>query len=159
MKAVFRYPGSKWGIARWIIQHFPGKWACITDTIDDAARRLRGDGTHLVQVEKMDALRLIERYNNRDVLMYIDPPYVLDTRKSGRLYRYEMDDAGHVALLERIRQSKARIVISGYDNPLYNVYLAGWRTDTITTRTTSTEKAVEKIWMNYEPPNEQMRMD
>ncbi len=23
MKAVFRYPGSKWGLARWIIDHFP----------------------------------------------------------------------------------------------------------------------------------------
>lgn len=23
MKAVFRYPGSKWSIAEWIISHFP----------------------------------------------------------------------------------------------------------------------------------------
>ena len=23
MRAVFRYPGSKWGLAEWIIQHFP----------------------------------------------------------------------------------------------------------------------------------------
>lgn len=23
MKAIFRYPGSKWGLADWIISHFP----------------------------------------------------------------------------------------------------------------------------------------
>lgn len=26
MKAVFRYPGSKWSIARWIIAHFPQEY-------------------------------------------------------------------------------------------------------------------------------------
>ena len=48
------------------------KWAGITDVIDEAAKRLRGDTTHLVQIERMDALRLMDRYNNRDVLMYVD---------------------------------------------------------------------------------------
>ena len=53
------------------------KWAGICDTIDAAAKRLRGDTTHLVQIEHMDAMRLIERYDDPDVLMYLDPPYVL----------------------------------------------------------------------------------
>lgn len=50
------------------------KWAGICDTIDAAAKRLRGDTTHLVQIEHMDAMRLIERYDDPDVLMYLDPP-------------------------------------------------------------------------------------
>lgn len=82
------------------------KWAGITDTIDAAAKRLRGDTTHLVQIESMDALRLIERYNNSDVLMYLDPPYVLDSRRSGKLYRHEMSDDDHRRLLELICRSK-----------------------------------------------------
>lgn len=36
------------------------KWGGIVDTIDEATRRLRGDTTHLVQIEHMDALKLIE---------------------------------------------------------------------------------------------------
>lgn len=58
----------------------------------------------------MDALRLIERYDNPDVLMYLDPPYVRASRKSGRLYRHEMDDEQQRQLLELIVTSRAKIV-------------------------------------------------
>ncbi len=128
------------------------KWAGITETIYTAAARLRGDTTHLVQIEHMDALRLIERYNSPDVLMYLDPPYVRSVRKSGALYKHEMDDAGQEELLEIITRSKAKIIISGYDNDLYNTALAGWHKDYAMSQTTSAEKAIEAIWMNYEPP-------
>ena len=132
------------------------KWGGICDTIEAVAARLRGDTTHLVQIEHMDALRLIERYNCKDVLMYIDPPYVMQSRKSGKLYRHEMDDTGQRELLSLITGSKASIIISGYDTDLYNDSLSGWYKDTILSQTTSTEKAVECIWMNYEPPYEQL---
>lgn len=132
------------------------KWAGITDTIDAAATRLRGDTTHLVQIEHMDALRLIERYNSPDVLMYLDPPYVRSSRKSGRLYAYEMDDAGQIELLELINQSRAKIVLSGYQSDLYDQYLQGWKSYSAMSQTTSGQMATETIWLNYEPPMEQM---
>lgn len=132
------------------------KWAGITDTIDAAAARLRGDTTHLVQIEHTDAMRLIERYNNGDVLMYLDPPYVRSARKSGRLYRHEMDDDGQRRLLDLIVSSKAKIVLSGYASPLYDEALQGWNKDTTMSQTTSTELAEETIWMNYEPPCRQI---
>ena len=132
------------------------KWAGIIDTIDAAAKRLRGDTTHLVQIESMDALRLIERYNNPDVLMYLDPPYVLGSRRSGKLYRHEMDDDDHRRLLELICRSKARIVLSGYQCDMYENALCGWHKDTIESQTTSTEKATETLWQNFEPPMEQL---
>jgi len=132
------------------------KWAGITETIDAVAARLRGDTTHLVQIEHMDALRLIKRYDYEDVLMYIDPPYILSTRKSGRLYHHEMDDEGHIELLNIVKKSRAKIVISSYDNELYNKCLNGWKSDYTMCQTTSTKKAEEKIWMNYEPPAQQV---
>lgn len=132
------------------------KWAGITGTIDAATTRLRGNTTNLVQIEHMDALRLIERYNNRDVLMYLDPPYMRSTRKSGRLYKHEMDDTLQAQMLDLITKSKAKIVLSGYDSDLYNAALQGWHKDTTVTQTTSTEKATEVIWQNYEPPAVQM---
>lgn len=132
------------------------KWAGITETIDTAAARLRGDTTHLVQIEHSDALHLIRRYNFPEVLMYLDPPYVRSTRKSGKLYRYEMDDDGQAELLELIKASRAKIIISGYDCDLYNTALAGWEKDSTMTQTTSAEMAQETIWMNYEPPMRQI---
>ena len=135
------------------------KWAGITDTIDAAAQRLRGTTTNLVQIERTDALRLIERYDNRDVLMYLDPPYVRSTRKSGRLYLHEMDDATQRALLALITKSRAKIVLSGYDSALYNEALQGWHKFTTMSQTTSTAMAEECVWLNYEPPCRQISME
>lgn len=133
-----------------------GVVATITDTIDAAAARLRGDTTHIVQIEHMDALRLIERYDNPDVLMYLDPPYLRSSRKSGALYAIEMDMVGQKQLLSLITQSRAKIIISGYENDLYNDTLAGWNKDSTMSQTTSTKMAMETIWMNYPQPMRQI---
>ena len=135
------------------------KWGGIVDTIDEATCRLRGDTTHLVQIEHMDALRLIERYNNPDTLMYLDPPYLLAARKSGKLYNHELDEGGQQQLLSLISHSKAKIIISGYENELYDAALSGWRKDSTTSQTTSGELAKETIWMNYTPPFIQLQLD
>lgn len=134
------------------------KWGGITETIDVAAARLRGDSTHLVQIEHMDAMRLIERYDSPDVLMYLDPPYVRSARRSGALYAHELDNRGHAELLEIISKSRAKIIISGYESDLYNSALAGWNKDSTMCQTTSTEMATETIWMNYAPSEKQLTL-
>lgn len=132
------------------------KWAGICDTLDDAAKRLRGSATNLVQIEHMDGFRLIERYNNRDVLMYLDPPYVRSSRRSGKLYQHELAANGHERLLELLKASKAKIILSGYESELYAKELQGWYSAATLSQTTSTEMAEERIWMNYEPPLRQI---
>ena len=135
------------------------KWGGITETIDAAASRLRGTTTNLVQIEHMDAFRLIERYNTPEALIYIDPPYVRSSRKSGALYRHEMTDEDQKRLLEVIVKSRAKIIISGYDNELYKKALDSWKTDSTMSQTTSSKMACEKIWMNYTPPEKQISFD
>lgn len=133
------------------------KWYGIPDTIGIAAERLKGTSTHLVQIEHMDAIRLIERYDSPEVLMYLDPPYVRSTRKSGKLYQHEMNNAQQADLLALISKSRAKVIISGYKSSLYDEFLSGWYCDSIMARTTSAALAEEKIWMNYEPStNEQL---
>lgn len=135
------------------------KWGGITETIDAAASRLRGTTTNLVQIEHMDAFRLIERYNTPEALIYIDPPYVRSSRKSGALYRHEMTDEDQKRLLELIVKSRAKIIISGYDNELYKKALDSWQIDSTMSQTTSSKMACEKIWMNYTPPEKQISFD
>ena len=135
------------------------KWGGITETIDEAASRLRGSTTNLVQIEHKDALEVIKKYNSSDVLMYLDPPYVLSARKSGALYRHEMDSQGQNSLLDTIVGSRARIIISGYDSQLYNERLQGWWKDSTLSQTTSTEMARETVWQNFAPPAEQLMLD
>lgn len=134
------------------------KWRGVPEAIRMAAVRLQGSRNQLVQIEKMDALRLIRRYNSPEVLMYLDPPYLRSTRKGGRIYRYEMDIGGHQELLEEITGSRARIILSGYDSSLYKDALQGWNSYAKEVRTTSGEKAMEMIWTNYRDTDAQLTL-
>ena len=61
-----------------------------------------------------------------------------------------MDLKKHLELLEIIKTLKSRIVISGYDNVLYNEMLSDWQTDEINTTAQMGLHRTEKIWMNFE---------
>lgn len=90
--------------------------------------------------------------------MYLDPPYVLSTRR-GKLYSHEFSDKDQERLLSLISRSKAKILISGYESDLYNTALRSWHKDKTTSQTTAGKMAEETIWMNYEPPAIQYRLD
>ena len=135
------------------------KWNGITDTIDAASKRLKGDTTHLVQIERMDALRLIRRYNTPEALIYLDPPYMRSTRKSGRLYHFEMTDDQHQEMLELITHTRAKVIVSGYANDLYERYLKDWNRYETEAHTTSAEVVREVIWTNFRKPVHQITLD
>lgn len=118
-------------------------WADMPEIIAQAAERLKG-----VQIENLPALELIKRYNTPDVFIYADPPYMHGTRKN-YLYKHEMKDAEHVELLEALIRHPGRIILSGYDNELYNGMLFGWRKESISTQAENGLKRVETIWMNF----------
>ena len=113
------------------------------ETLEMAAERLKG-----VQIEKLDALELLNRYDTEDVFVYLDPPYLLETRKSN-LYKHEMSDEQHIELLELITKHPGRIMISGYDNDLYSSYLKDWRKVKKDTLAENGLKRTETLWMNY----------
>lgn len=134
------------------------KWRGIPESIWPVVERLQGTQTQLVQIEKMDAFRLIEKYNSSEVLMYLDPPYLRSTRRSGRLYKEEMSREKHKELLQLVKNSRAKVIISGYASDLYDRELKGWHRFEREAQITSGEKAEEVVWMNYDPPYEQMDM-
>lgn len=119
-------------------------WYRLPEWIIDIAERLR-----MVQIENRPALEVIERFNYNNVFMYLDPPYMLDTRR-GRQYKHEMTDAEHEELLKIILHSKAKIMISGYENDMYNEYLSGWRKRQFPSCAEYGKPRLESVWMNYE---------
>lgn len=101
-----------------------------------------------------DCIDMLDRWNDPTVLVYLDPPYLKDTRTSPSVYTHEMTVEQHTELLAKIRESKSKVIISGYPSPLYNKYLKGWRMETKTMANHSgqqkvKEKRVEVLWMNY----------
>lgn len=120
-------------------------WSHLPERIYQASERLRG-----VQIENKPAVEVIQRFNFPNVLVYADPTYVLSTRH-GKQYRYEMDDTGHDELLDVLLAHKGKVLLSGYDNDLYNDRLQGWHKEETICYTQSRSKRREILWMNYEP--------
>lgn len=73
---------------------------------------------------------------------------MLNTRKVN-LYNHELDDEYHKRLLKVICDSDCKIMISGYDNELYNLYLKDWNKLSKNTTAECSVKRTETIWMNY----------
>lgn len=122
-------------------------WSCGGGTKENATQtyqnnlkniRVVADRLKNVAIECMDVRDLLPRYDTPDTLVYLDPPYLHSTRdvegrskgKGRNRYLFEMTDQDHIALLKAVLSSKAMIMVSGYDNPLYNEMLKGFRKET-----------------------------
>lgn len=125
-------------------------WNGLPDRLLQASRRLMN-----AQIENLPADEIIQRYNTSDVFLYLDPPYVPETRKK-YLYLHEMEAEDHIRLLASVRNHPGKVMISGYDNALYNDMLRGWRKDEICTQAEGGLKRKETIWMNYPSQGHQM---
>ena len=118
-------------------------WYRLPEWIVKIAERLRK-----VQIENRPALEVIQKHDSHDIFQYIDPPYLLGTR-SRKQYMYEMADEDHEELLKAILQSRAKIMISGYESDMYNDYLHGWRKESFTSHADGGRPRQEVVWMNY----------
>lgn len=116
-------------------------WYRLPEWIDAIIERLRE-----VQIECRPAVEVIKRFNYSNVLIYADPPYVLSTR-TGKNYKHEMTDADHMILLETLLQHKGSVLLSGYDNDMYNSCLEGWSKYQIDTTVEKGLHRVETLWI------------
>ncbi len=111
-----------------------------------------------VHLESLDAIEVIKKYDSDKTVIYCDPPYLKENRTKTGKYRYEMSQADHKNLLELLLTCKSAIVISSYNNSLYDSMLAKWyklqkQTFCHLEGTTRQKKAtrgerIEAIWYN-----------
>lgn len=88
-----------------------------------------------------------------DTLIYLDPPYLLSTRRQhSRIYRCELCDEQHRRLLDIITRLNCMVMISGYWSEMYASVLNTWRTDHFESRTRGGQMATEWLWMNFPEP-------
>lgn len=121
--------------------------SCI-DRLPELHRRLQR-----VIVTHEDGIELIKRYSRSDALIYCDPPYEHSTRGSTR-YACDMNTEDHIRFLEACKHSRSKILVSGYDCPLYDTLLDyGFRKEQFEVRTTSAHRRsktkIETLWRNY----------
>lgn len=126
------------------------EWPGLPDALEKVTARLAG-----VLIENRPALQIIDRYDADDTLVYLDPPYVHDTRSSKRngskiahTYKFEMSSEDHVELLQRVVNCRASVVISGYASDLYDEALAAWERHEIDTHADGSLDRTEVIWIS-----------
>lgn len=79
-----------------------------------------------VTIDNRDSLQVIKKWDTPETTFYLDPPYIMATRKNGG-YNHEVDDAHHVQLVETLLNIQGTAVLSGYFHELYKPLLdAGW---------------------------------
>lgn len=119
--------------------------ARMHEPIAEAAERMMG-----VVIERRPAVQIIQAHDHSDAAIYVDPPYLPETRDKGRDYRHEMTRADHAELLDCLKAAKGNIVLSGYDAPLYNKSLKGWRRIEISALADRAAKRTEVLWCNFD---------
>lgn len=123
------------------------EWADWPTQIPAYVERLQG-----VAIENCEALRVIERLDSPDTLIYADPPYPHVTRtaivgKHG--YRYEMTDDDHRQLAEVLRDAEGLVVLSGYPCELYDQELyPDWTRFDCAAKADRGADRTESVWLN-----------
>jgi DNA adenine methylase len=113
---------------------------------------------------RADAFTLIERYrNDLGLLMYLDPPYLHSTRGGSDYYVHELTEAGHLRLLDLLKDAPCQVILSGYRSEMYDEALASWSRVDIRRRNSMAggkwkRAKVECLWRNFDPGNPRPRV-
>jgi len=124
------------------------RWYNLPDRLEKIVERLKS-----VRVENRDARELLEMFVNKPAtLFYMDPPYLMERSHQ---YRHDTDEEFHIELLELSNKAKCMMLISSYDNELYDEMLSsknGWTKTVIETNTADTSgrkyERKEVLWKN-----------
>jgi DNA adenine methylase len=119
----------------WPAAHAPGEIAAAS------WRFMRGDALTFLAVYPFKP----------DAFIYCDPPYLMETRSSGRIYRHEFSAEQHAELLSTIVGLPCRVMISGYWSEMYAEALRGWHSFTFEAMTRG-GMATEWVWCNFPEP-------
>lgn len=129
----------------------------VRDEWDDWVNEITDTEEQGRTVYTLDAMTFIKDYNlmlnDRRAFLYCDPPYIMETRKSGPQYRFEFSNDQHTELLKLLLSLKCMVMISGYRHEIYDDALSSWRR--IDYKANTRHGLVdESVWMNYPEPTE-----
>lgn len=134
----------------------PSGWSLVhTDKIEKAANIIKN-----AKITSLNYRKILEEEGD-DVLIYLDPPYVSNTKldKNSRLYRHNFEVKDHEELCDNIKSCKHKIILSYDNNPIikklyknFNIYKTSWvycGTSSAKTHSKTKKTGKELIITNY----------
>lgn len=107
----------------------------------------------ICELYQIDAVTFLDEYLfEGHELVYVDPPYVQNTRRRDKVYRFDYTEEDHIRLLRCVVNLPCNVMLSGYECDLYNRELAGWRKVSFSAKT-HVGMRDETVWMNFAPPS------
>lgn len=109
---------------------------------------------HVIELHNSDFLVAglqLPELQSPDTFLYLDPPYLLETRSSNHRYPYELSESQHLEMLEAVKALPCMVAISCYDSELYTKVLEGWRKINFPAQTRGGLRR-ETLYMNYQEP-------
>lgn len=102
-----------------------------------------------VNIEQLDAIQCISKYDSPETLFYCDPGYPKQSLASAsrEWYLHHTNKDGHIALAESVKRAKGYAVVSGYNCPLYQELFAGWKRYEHTATRMNRSKSTECLWI------------
>lgn len=100
----------------------------IADEIYWVSERLRK-----VTLECMDWKYILNKYGKyEDAFLFVDPPYIIHGKKHG-LYDIPFGVKENRELAKRLKELPCKVMVTHYDNKLFNSFYKGWRVEQIKT--------------------------
>jgi len=117
---------SYWSYARRISNQHADSWAKLPARLEQAGRRLGG-----VRIECLPYEETLRLHESPQTAIFLDPPYMPETRVETDVYPHEFAFKEHQHLLRMVcKLRKTKVILCGYRSELYEEELDGWqRTD------------------------------
>jgi len=124
-------------------------WETIIGMIPVISERLK-----TTYIFNKPAMQILNAFNDQNVLTYVDPPYLHETRQSLSVYKHEMTADEHIDLANFLKSFKGKVIISGYPSPLYNRLYKPWKCikkkiANHASQQKTKEQKTECLWINY----------
>ena len=181
MKAILKYPGGKWRIAQWILSYFPTHKVYLEPFFGSGAVFFNKEPSYIETINDMNGdivnlFRVCREYPEELAKVIELTPFSRDefiscnalsddpieqarrtlvryhqsfgTSNSSKNSWRNVQTYGGPHLL---KESKSLVILSGYDNDLYNSGLSDWYTAEKVTIAQMGLHRTEKLWMNFQP--------
>jgi DNA adenine methylase len=106
---------------RWHIAQATHKWLSTIEGLPEIVDRLA-----MVQLENKDIEWILEKYDDKESVFYIDPPYDMQHRSSVNDYEFDFSVDDHTRVRNKVENCRGAVAISGYDSDFMKQLYKDW---------------------------------